>query len=127
MNQIPGASFFTSKIELAKASPHLQLLPKSFVVPSQYDEFIAYHQSLPEGTTWVKKGTKHRGVAVVDPYDPALKADGQDNFVQQFVRPHLIDGCGRKRGNIQSYSTDPWDHWPPLGAAIQNSVIKVAF
>ncbi|GMH46150.1 hypothetical protein BSKO_14114 [Bryopsis sp. KO-2023] len=92
VNHIPGASFFTSKVELAKASGKFDFVPKSFVVPQQYDEFLEFHESQPKGTTWVKKGAKHRGVEVVDPYDQDLKNKGQEVFVQQFVRPYLIDG-----------------------------------
>lgn len=93
VNHVPGASRFTSKVELAKESRNLALVPQSFVLPDQYEEFMQYHHSQPEGTTWVQKGTMHRGVEVIDPSDESLRNVESEMLIQQFVRPYLIDGC----------------------------------
>lgn len=42
MNQIPGASFFTSKWELAKKAEQFDFIPRTFVMPEQYDDFTRY-------------------------------------------------------------------------------------
>lgn len=62
------------------------------MLPDQYQDFIEYHQSQPTETTWVQKGTKHRGVQVVDPFDESLQDEESEMLVQQFIRPYLIDG-----------------------------------
>eukprot|EP01025_Chloroclados_australasicus_P011088 TRINITY_DN14802_c1_g2_i1.p1 TRINITY_DN14802_c1_g2~~TRINITY_DN14802_c1_g2_i1.p1 ORF type:complete len:524 (-),score=42.90 TRINITY_DN14802_c1_g2_i1:233-1804(-) len=93
VNQIPGASYFTSKVELAKKADKFDFVPKSFVMPDQYEELLKYHKQNRGKLTWIRKGNKHRGVSIVDPKNRALLEDADSEvIVQQLIKPLLIDG-----------------------------------
>ena len=93
MNHIPGASYFTSKVDLAKYTTNLTFVPKSFLLPKQHSEFTEYQRLHPE-ITWVRKGRSHRGVRIVHPKDASLaQEDAKESVLQQFIRPYLIDEC----------------------------------
>ena len=40
VNQIPGASWFTSKKELARSADTLPFIPKTFQLPKDFDKFM---------------------------------------------------------------------------------------
>lgn len=94
-NQLPGAAAFASKYELAAASHTLPFLPQSFRLPGHLEKFRNASSTNP-AAEWLVKGGKHRGVKFVSSEEQAQEAIGgkeSESFVQQVVRPYLIDGC----------------------------------
>lgn len=93
VNQLPGAAAFASKIELVTASHTLPFLPQSFRFPEHQEKFRNASSENPE-VEWLVKGKKHRGVQFLSSADEAQEVigEGSDSFVQQLVRPYLIDG-----------------------------------
>ena len=98
LNQIPAASAFASKARLARSSAKLPFLPRSFVLPDEAADFRQYAAE-HAAVEWLVKGSQHRGVSILTDIDgaitraqldPALK---EEVFVQQLVRPYLIDEC----------------------------------
>lgn len=95
LNQLPGAAAFASKSDLAEASGPLPFLPKSFALPEQVDAYKEFADSNPD-IEWLVKGGMHRGVRHVSSKQQALDiatSDSTEAFVQQLIRPYLIDGC----------------------------------
>eukprot|EP00210_Caulerpa_lentillifera_P003779 g3610.t1 len=92
VNHLPGASRFTSKIELTKHLNHLHFLPRSYLLPNQYSDFLDFcNKSKDSGGYWVRKGGSHRGVKIVRPDDPSLNSSEKEVVVQQYIKPYLID------------------------------------
>lgn len=97
VNQLPGAAVFASKSDLAQASGPLPFLPKSFALPNQAEEYKEFAAGNAE-MEWLIKGGMHRGVRHVSSKEQALEfasSDDNEAFVQQLIRPYLIDGCAR--------------------------------
>ena len=100
VNQIPAAATFASKPRLARASAALPFLPRSFVLPQERVQLQAVASESPE-KEWLVKGPMHRGVRFLDNVDDAAldkvvagQEDAEEKtFVQQLIRPYLIDGC----------------------------------
>jgi hypothetical protein len=99
LNQLPGAAIFASKVRLARTSSDLPFLPRSFILPEQAVDFREYAYAHPEAE-WLSKGSQHRGVSIIADIDEAIKqtnhsvgAEDEPVFVQQLVRPYLIDQC----------------------------------
>lgn len=89
VNHLPGASHFTSKIELAKRSHKYTFLPISFILPLELDKFKEYYK---DDSIWLQKGNKHRGIQILDPKKMNIIINQNDEFfVQQFIKPYLID------------------------------------
>lgn len=95
LNQLPGAAAYASKSDLAQASGPLPFLPKSFALPEQAEAYKEYANSNPD-IEWLIKGGMHRGVRHVSSKEQALDvatSESTEAFVQQLIRPYLIDGC----------------------------------
>lgn len=95
VNQLPGAAAFASKTELVSASHVLPFLPQSFRFPEHLEQFRNASSSNPEAE-WLVKGGMHRGVRFVSSEAQAQESIDKESesFVQQLIRPYLIDGCG---------------------------------
>jgi len=92
VNHLPGASHFTSKVDLAKHVANFSFIPKSFLLPKHYSKLVQYHKEHNESILWLKKGKSHRGIKIVDPYDTSLgNKDDIEGVAQAFIRPYLID------------------------------------
>jgi hypothetical protein len=95
VNQLPGAAAFANKAELVTASHILPFLPKSFRFPEHLEKFRNATETDPD-LEWLVKGGMHRGVQFVSSETQAqalIDAEKGGSFVQQLIRPYLIDGC----------------------------------
>ena len=97
VNHIKSISYFSSKLALLMAVPHL--LPKSFNLPEEFSEWKKVAVSNPNWK-WVTKSKGHRNVNFLnDPLSVTslaslqnMKINVQDTLVQRFIEnPLLID------------------------------------
>lgn len=85
VNHFPRSPF-TQKDWLA--SQPFEFVPRSFLMPTQQDEFAeAYSED--ETALWVRKNSEHRGVRITSPLDASLHGQDADAafFIQAFVHP----------------------------------------
>lgn len=63
VNQMPGLGYMASKQELGKLSHSIRAIPRTFQLPSQYEEWQEFIKTDPRGGSmeWIEKLETHRG------------------------------------------------------------------
>lgn len=88
VNHIPGCGFLTNKIDLATTK--LKIIPISWKLPKDKDDFMDYAKSNPE-KLFVVKHHQHRHIKVKNVNE--INFNDNETFVQEFIEnPLLVDG-----------------------------------
>lgn len=107
LNKLPGTGWVSSKQALSKLKDY-RFMPKSFELPTQFNQFIDFTKSNPSGY-WVVKSGKHRNIKVIKDEDFSKLRSTKEQFVQRLVTPPMI--IDKKKFDIGIYivvtSIDP--------------------
>lgn len=98
-NRIPSASVLTRKASLAKITQEIQkifpsefnFIPKSYIIPEQYDEFIEVPKTTKK--TWIVKpdgGSLGKGIIIIEP-GQKIDVPRQPAVAQEYIDSITID------------------------------------